>query len=222
MVHTRKMVNNIKISSLIILIFSILSCQNTEQKTVKIIETDYGLYKNENDSIAVELKLKEFNDWQKLLERTEQIACNDSLPKITFDNDSIIKRVYLRNPCWEGIGCILIKQKNIIQIHNDTISKSDRFFYPLDSLASVLKKDFENNGQIPSWSVSPEKLIIFISYDNSKTERFPKTLERVINEYEKLTDSIVLKIWLNEKFDIPTQPPPPKEIGEIELIENEK
>lgn len=203
------MVTNIKISSLIILILSILSCQNTEQKTVKIVETNFGLYKNENDSIAVELKLKEFNDWKKLLERTEQIVCNDSLPKITFDNDSIIKRVYLRNPCWEGIGCILIKQKNTIQIHNDTISKSDRFFYPLDSLASVLKKDFENNGKIPSWSVNPEKLMVFISYDNNKMERFPKTLERVVNEYEKLTDTIVLKIWLNEKFDIPPPPPPP-------------
>ncbi|MDY2588509.1 hypothetical protein [Winogradskyella aquimaris] len=216
------MVTNIKISSLIILILCIFGCQNAEQKPIKKIEKNFGLYENESDSIAVELKLNEFNNWNELLERTEQIVCNDSLPKITFNNNSIIKRVYLRNPCWEGIGCILIKQKNTIQIHNDTISKSDRFFYPLDSLTSVLKKDFENNGKIPSWSVSPEKLMIFISYDNNNMERLPKTIERVLNEYEKLTDSVVLKIWLNEKFDIPPPPPPPKKIDEIELIENKK
>ena len=203
------MVSYIKISSLILLILTILGCQNTERKSIEKSENNFGIYQKESDRIAVELKLTEFKNWKELLERTEKIACNDSLPKITFDNDSIIKRVYLRNPCWEGIGCILIKQKNTIQIHNDTISKSDRFFYPLDSLASVLKKDFENNGKIPSWSVNPEKLMVFISYDNNKMERFPKTLERVVNEYEKLTDTIVLKIWLNEKFDIPPPPPPP-------------
>ncbi|SDS68119.1 hypothetical protein SAMN04487764_2787 [Gillisia sp. Hel1_33_143] len=205
--YNTKMVTNIKISSLIILILAIFSCQNAEQKPIKLIEKDYGLFENENDSIGVEIKLNEFDNWKEILERTERIACNDSLPKLTLKSAAEIKTVYFRNPCWENFGCILIKQKNTIQIHNDTISKSDRFFYPLDSLANVLKKDFENNGKIPSWSVSPEKLIIFISYDYGKMERFPKTLRRVVNEYEKLTDSVVLKIWLNEKFDIP--PPPP-------------
>ncbi len=204
------MVTNIKISSLIILILAIFSCQYAEQKPIKLIEKEYGLFENENDSLGVELKLNEFDNWKELLERTEKIACNDSLPKLTLKSTADIKTVYFRNPCWENFGCILIKQKNIIQIHNDTISKSDRFFYPLDSLATVLKKDFENNGKIPSWSVSPEKLMILISYDNGKMERFPKTLIRVVNEYEKLTDSVVLKIWLNEKFDIPP-PPPPKD-----------
>ncbi|MCX2681675.1 hypothetical protein OOZ15_17110 [Galbibacter sp. EGI 63066] len=184
---------------------------------MKKIEKDFGLFPNENDSIAVELELTKYDNWKVLLKRTEQIVCNDSIPKVTIENDSVIKKVYLRNPCWENFGCILIKQRNTIQIHNDTISKSDRFFYPLDSLATVLKKDFQNNGKIPSWSRSPEKLLIFISYDNNWTERLPKTLERLTNEYEKITDSTVLKIWLNEKFDIPPPPPPPsKEQIEIE------
>ena len=223
MVHTRKMVTNIKISSFIIPILVIFGCQNTEQKPKKIIERNFGLFQNESDSIAVELKLTEYTEWRSLLEKTEEIACNDSIPKITFENDSIIKRVYLRNPCWENFGCILIKQRNTIQIHNDTISKADRFFYPLDSLASVLKKDFNNNGKIPSWSRNPEKLLIFLSYDNDKISLFPKTLYKVVNEYEKLTDSVVLKIWLNEKMDVPPPPPPPpKEPAEIELIEDGK
>ncbi|MEL0653305.1 hypothetical protein V6246_17930 [Algibacter sp. TI.3.09] len=216
------MVTNIKISSLIILILGVFSCQNAEKKLIKIIETDFGLFQNENDSIAVELEYTEYNNWKDLLERTEQIACNDSLPKITLKNDNVVNRIYLRNPCWENFGCILIKQRNTIQIHNDTISKVDRFYYPLDSLASVLKKDFQNNGKIPSWSRNPEKLLIFLSYDSDNISTFPKTLSKIVNAYEKLTDSVVLKIWLNEKLDIPPPPQPPKEPEEIELIEDEK
>jgi len=188
---------------------TIFSCQNVEQETIQIIHKDYGLFETKNKSIGVELKLSKFNNWEELLKRTERIACNDSLPKLTLQSATDIKTVYFGNPCWEDFGCILIKQKNVIQIHNDTISKSDRFYYPLDSLKTVLKKDFENNGKIPSWSVSPEKLIIFISYDNGKMKNFPKTLRSVVHEYEKLTDSVVLKIWLNEKLPILPPPPPP-------------
>ncbi len=216
------MTNPIKISFLILLILTCFGCHNPEKKPIKKIETNFGLFENENDSIAVELNLTEFKNWNSLLERTEEIACNDSIPKITFENDSVTKKIYLRNPCWENFGCILIKQRNIIQIHNDTISKADRFYYPLDSLASILKKDFNNNGKIPSWSRNPRKLLIFLSYDDEKISLFPKTLYKVVNEYEKLTDSVVLKIWLNEKMDIPPPPPPPKESIEIELIEDEK
>ena len=116
------MVTNIKISSLIILVLIIFSCQNSEQKPIQLIEKKLGLFENENDSIGVELKLNEFKNWKELLERTERIACSDSLPKFTLKSAKNSKTVYFRNPCWENFGSILIKQKNIIQIHNDTIS----------------------------------------------------------------------------------------------------
>jgi hypothetical protein len=208
------MVNNIKISSLIILILVLFGCQNAEQKIIKIIEKDFGLYENENDSIAIELKLTEFQNWKELLERTEQIVCNDSLPKITIENDSLIKRIYLRNPCWEGLACILIKQKNTIEIHNDTINKADEIFYPLDSLPNIVRRDIENNGKNTRLSDSPEKLLIYISYGNGGIENLPKTLDKLTQAYERITNKTDINIWLNEKFDIP--PPPPKEIIEIE------
>jgi hypothetical protein len=207
------MVNNIKISSLIILILVLFGCQNAEQKIIKIIEKDFGLY--ENDSIAIELKLTEFQNWKELLERTEQIVCNDSLPKITIENDSLIKRIYLRNPCWEGLACILIKQKNTIEIHNDTINKADEIFYPLDSLPNIVRRDIENNGKNTRLSDSPEKLLIYISYGNGGIENLPKTLDKLTQAYERITNKTDINIWLNEKFDIPP-PPPPKEIIEIE------
>lgn len=215
-----------KISFLILMFLTLLNCQNAEKKSIQIIEKDFGLLGNENDSIAVELNLSEFNNWKKILERTEQIVCNDSIPKVTLKNDNVIKRVYLRNPCWEGLACILIKQKNVIEIHNDTINKANENFYPLDSLPQILKRDLENNGKNPKLSDNPEKLLIYISYDKNGIEKLPNTLNKLTASFEQVTNRKDLKIWLNEKIDIPPPPPPPppppKEPEEIELIENEK
>ncbi|MBT7850579.1 MAG: hypothetical protein HN714_03530 [Formosa sp.] len=201
---------------------TLLNCQNAEKKSIQIVEKDFCLLGKENDSIAVELNLSEFNDWKKILERTEQIVCNDSLPKVTLKNDSVIKRVYLRNPCWEGLACILVKQKNVIEIHNDTINKADENFYPLDSLPHILKRDLENNGKKPRLSDNPEKLLICISYDKNGIEKLPNTLSKLTTSFEQVTNKKDLKIWLNEKIDIPPPPTPPKEPVEIELIEDEK
>ena len=88
------------------------SKKEKEQKPFIKPEKEFGRFLDESDSLAVALTLTEFKTWKALLERTEAIVCNDSLPKITLENDSVIKHIYLRNPCWEGVGCILIKQRN--------------------------------------------------------------------------------------------------------------
>lgn len=208
----------IKITSLILMFLTLISCQNSVHKPLKKTEIDFGLLENENDIIAVELNLKEFNNWEKLLERTEQISCNDSLPKITIENDSLIKRIYLRNFCWEGVGSILIKRRNTIEIHNDIVNKSDENFYPLDSLPEVLKRDLENYGKNPKLSDNPEKLLIYISYDKNGIEKLPNTLNRLTNAFEQITDRKDLKILLNKKLSV-TKPPPPNELIEIDLNE---
>ncbi len=137
---------NIKISSLILLILTIIGCQNSDQKEKQLVQKEYGKWNAENDSLGVELEINKFRNWKDLLERTEKIVCNDSLPKITLKTDKELKTIYFRNPCWKNFGCILIKQKNVIEIHNDTINKNDENFYPLDSLESILRRDIENNG----------------------------------------------------------------------------
>ena len=117
----------------------------------------------------------------------------------------------MRNPCWEGLACILIKQKNVIEIHNDTINKANENFYPLDSLPQILKRDLENNGKNPKLSDNPEKLLIYISYDKNGIEKLPNTLNKLTASFEQVTNRKDLKIWLNEKIDIPPPPPPPTE-----------
>ncbi len=191
-------------------------CQNSSKPTAQIIKKDFGLLAKENDSISIELILDQFKDYDELIYRAEDIVCNDSLPKITLKNKNKTKRIYFRNPCWEELGCLLIKQKNVIEIHNDTIKKSYERYFTLDSLPSVLKRDLENNGKDPSLCENPEKLLIYISYDKDGTKKLINTLNRLINAYEKVTDRTDLKIWLHKRLKIPPPPPMPENPDEME------
>ena len=209
---------NIKISFVILLILTIIGCRNSDKKEKPLVKIEFGNLDSESDSIGVELKLNKFKNWKDLLERTERIACNDSFPKITLKSDNKIKTIYFRNPCWEDFGCILIRQRNVIELHNDTINKNNENFFPLDSLENVLKRDLENNGKNPKFSDNPEKLLIYISYDNKNGfKNLPYTLNQLTETYNRITNKTDIKIWLNEKIYF--VPPPPPLINEIELDE---
>ncbi len=209
------MKTNIKISFLILLILTIIGCQISDKKEKQLVQKEFGNIDTENDSLGVELELERFNNWRDLLKRTERIACNDSLPKITLKTNKEIKTIYFHNPCWENFLCILIKQKNTIKIHNDSIGKYHDDLYPLDSLTSILRRDIENNGKNPILSDKPEKLLIYISYDKNGIENLPETLDKLTQAYELITNKTDINIWLDEKLDIPPPPPPPKEQDEI-------
>ncbi|MGB5820692.1 MAG: hypothetical protein WBG90_14500 [Saonia sp.] len=199
-----------------------LSGYNAERKKELLTLVDYGRWNAQNDSLSVELKLREFKDFRELLNRTEDIVCNDSLPKVTIRTDQKIKTIYFHNPCWENYGCILIKQKNVIEIHNDTIFKSWELSYPLDSLENVLRRDIENYGKNPEFADNPKKLLICVSYDSLQPYRLYRTLDGLTNVYSKITDSTNINIWLNERIDfIPPPPPPngPEYVEEIKLTE---
>jgi hypothetical protein len=197
---------NTKISILILTFLALIGCQDNAKKEKKLLKEQYGIWKSETDSIAVELELKKFENWKELIERTEKIVCNDSLPKLTLKSENLIKTVYFRNPCWKNFACILIKEKNVIEIHNDSVIKSNKF-YPLDSLENVLKRDIENNGKNPNLCDNPKKLLIEISYDD-KFENLLKTLDKLTNTYNKITNRTNINIWLNNKIEILPPPPP--------------
>lgn len=201
-----------------LLIVTTIGCQYSDKIEIELVIKVFGKWKGENDSLGVELNIDRFIKWNDLLERTEKIVCNDSLPKVTLKTDKELKTIYFRNPCWEDFACILIKQKNVIEIHNDTINKNDENFYPLDSLESVLRKDIANNGNNPKLSDNAEKLLIYVSYDNKTGfKNLPSTLNQLTETYNRITNKTDIKIWLNEKIYFVPPPPPP--MNEIELDE---
>ena len=222
-VHFGKMKVNLKISFFVSIILVTLSCRDFEQAENKeqLTAMDFGKLKGQNDSLGLAMELSEFKSFRDLLIRTEEIACKDSLPKITLKTDKIIKTIYFQNPCWERYLCILIKQKNTIKIHNDSIGKYYDNLYPLDSLTSILRREIENNGENPMLSDRPDKILIYISYDSTGLDNLPKTLDRLTEVYSKITDSTNINIWLHERIKTPPPPPPPQngpeDIEEIEF-----
>lgn len=206
----------IKLLSLVLLFLTIIGCQNFDKKDEESIEKEttpiqieFGKMTTENGNLGVELQTNQFNNWIDLVNRAGMIVCNDSLPKITLATDNEIKTIYFRNPCWEEDSDKIIKQKNVIEIHNDTILKNKKTTFPIDSLKVVLRKDIRNNGKNPMLSENLEKLKIFISYD--KTNGFNE-LSRILNQltetYYGITNKTDIKIWLIDKeyFNLPPKP----------------
>ncbi|WP_299838514.1 hypothetical protein [uncultured Tenacibaculum sp.] len=207
------MKSTLKISFAIILMILINGCGKTEKKEQKsivketaTIQREFGKWKTKNDNLSVELNTKKFNNWNDLIERVGKILDNDSIPKITFTTNNEIRIIYFHNPFQEDGSLKIIKSKNVIDIHNDTILKHELGTFPLDSLQSVLKMDINNNGVNPKLSENSKKLVISISYDKKNDfNKLLKNLEELTEQYFEITNNTDIKIWLTDRelFKIP-------------------
>ncbi|MFD0991625.1 hypothetical protein [Tenacibaculum geojense] len=214
------MKNTLKISLTTILILILNGCGKNEKKEQQpieketiVIQRDFGNWKTENQRLGVELNPKQFDNWFDLAERASKIVCNDSVPKITLKTGNEIRTIYLHNPCWEKDSYKIIKSKNVFEIHNDTIFKNKKNFFPLDSLESVLRKDIKNNGVNPMFSENSKKLIVSISYDKkNKFKRLLHHLDKLTDKYYGITNNTDIKIWLTNKDHLKLPPPAKKEI----------
>ncbi len=208
-----KMKSTLKISFAIILMILINGCGKTEKKEQKsivketpTIQREFGKWKTKNDNLSVELNTKKFNNWNDLIERVRKILDNDSIPKITFTTNNEIRIIYFHNPFQEDGSLKIIKSKNVIDIHNDTILKHELGTFPLDSLQSVLKMDINNNGVNPILSENSKKLVISISYDKKNDfNKLLENLEELTEQYFEITNNTDIKIWLTDRelFKIP-------------------
>lgn len=210
--------NTFKISFAVILILTIIGCQNIDkkenesvQKETFLVKMEFGKWNKQNDSLGVELDVNNFDNWFDLINRSEKIACNDSIPKITLTTDNEIKTIYFRNTCSKEDSFRIIKTKNVIAIYNNKISKNNESGIPLDSLENVLRKDIDNNGKSLDLSESSEKLKICIQYDDkSEFNNLPNILNQLTESYYRITNKTDLKILLiDENYFSP--PPKPKE-----------
>ena len=121
-----------KITFLTLLFLTIIGCENYKKKEKILDQKEYGKWRKDNESLSVELNYKKHNNWNKIINEAERITCNDSIAKITLKAQNILKTIYFQNPCWKNFGCILIKEKNVIEIHNNKIRKNFGDFYNLD------------------------------------------------------------------------------------------
>ena len=186
----------------ILSVFIIIGCSSNEKRPLTSIE--FGKWKS--DSLGVELQPNKFKNFRELLNWTEDISCNDSVAKITINRKDTLKTIYFQNPCWKKYACILIKEKNTIRVHNDSIYKAHKV-YPLDSLYGIIKRDIENNGKNPMLCESPKKLLFEISYWKKDSWDLSNTLDRLTDDFEKITSKRNTRIRFSQRIVL--LPPPP-------------
>lgn len=192
------------------LFLSIIGCIKPMEKEIQLLEVEYGRLDNVVDSLSVEIDPSGFEHWSALVNRMEDIVCNDSIPKITLTLENKIKKIYFSNFCWEHYGCILIRERNVIEIHNNTISKTGKDLYPIDSLECFIKRDVENYGTNPSLCDHPDRLLFSISYDDDQMECLFELLDNLTEIYARLTNRTDIKIVLVEKYNYAQEIPQPE------------
>lgn len=197
------------ISIVIFALVALLGCKSTEPKKKILVKKNFGAQYPSDHLRGVDIHPEHYATWSDVMGRVLTVTCHDSIPKVTFETDKEKKVVYFGNYWPEAYLCVLVKKKNILFMHNDSISKSGEKFYALDSLAPFLKRDLENNGKDPLWSDHPNKLAIYLSYDDHNFENFESTLDTLTKTFEKLTDQTNINILLDVKKDLSPPPPPP-------------
>jgi len=204
---------HLKILYIIFTSLILFNCSSNNDFSVQ----EFGFIKHLEENLSVEINLDNYKSMQDLSDRASQITCNDSISKIKITKSKIQKTLYFYNPCYEGIGCILIKSKNIIEISNDTIFKNWKTF-PLDSLENILKKDYFNNGKNSELSDAPNRLLIKISSHPYRSDKLKNTIDKLTDIYLKISDTTDIKIWLRQKLKPLPPPPPVTKIDVFEII----
>lgn len=178
-----------------------LSCKNNE--SYKEPNSKFYGCNLENDSIVL-LRLQNFVNFQDLYNEVEQISCSGGVAGVELENEGISSILTFSNPCWENYICILISRRNVFEIIDDSINFEKT--YPIDSLNSLLKKHYENQGTLPFYSDHPDKVVVSIKYETNKLDKLPSLLNRLIIAYDRVENSKCLNVWFDGKQPPPTPP----------------
>lgn len=181
----------------IITLLFFVSCDKGEkQKVVK----KYGNYQIEKQDREVPLILSSFKQYEILMNRVDNLTYSDSIPQILIKKGNVQKVINLHNSSPESVEKILYKQKNIIKIHNDSVYKFS-VKYTLDSLKSIMQRNYFNREKLARYCNDPEKLLIQISYDDT-FDNLEEVLHLITESYDSIQPKVSLKICLVHYIDL--------------------
>lgn len=186
------------------LIFFLLlvSCLKQEKEI-----RDYGFPKMEKDSLRTSIKLSEFQNYGILIDRIQEIICNDSIPRIVIEKKYLTRNIYpivyceATNVNPEGRHYVSFKNG---KAYKDNFSKEIK----TDSLTRILKKEFAYY-RISNKSNNPDSYVIIIeSNRNENVAGIGQFLTDLTLEYDRLNTELELNIAFWE--DAPIVLPLPK------------
>ncbi|RPD96694.1 hypothetical protein EGM88_10060 [Aureibaculum marinum] len=109
-------------------LFILQGCIKQHSKKETLIRKEYGQKIVDNDSTYVAINIDNYPTYSKLDNRMQELACNDSTPKISFKSDTILKTVYFYQFCYTSGIIYCPRLKNIIEVTKDSVFKvTDNF-----------------------------------------------------------------------------------------------
>ena len=159
--------------------------------------------------------LDSINDYSELLSKMDRIACNDSVPTISFSTIEENYKIISWYVCSDDVAGLHTLRSRIF-IQNDSIYTNDKIKHPIDSLNLILKRHLSNKGKNFNYSDSPEKAGIEIYHNpTTKSKVIKKQLINLSREFNKLEnkskDTLYLYIYFRDMpFRRTLIPPIPK------------
>lgn len=176
------------------------------------VQKEYGFYTGSENQRKVTLDIGDYPTFRVLHSRAEKLACNDSIPQIVYNSGDHFKKISLNAICWEKFACVLIPERNIIQVTKDSVFKTADVL-PIEDLFAIMDKDYHNYGKDPMYSESPDRIGINIIYESMETtEGLLNLLDQITANFDALNLNVPLNISLCEKLAIIAPPPPPRSL----------
>ncbi|BDD12209.1 hypothetical protein FUAX_46410 (plasmid) [Fulvitalea axinellae] len=207
-----------RVIGLILLLINLLyACIGSKPQQKPIPQKIYGITEYINDSLSVELNLNEFDHFDSLVKRVDQITCYDSVPKISFLYQDTLRSLYLANYCNDDTYCY--RNRDVIYIYPDSITKYNYGAFPYDSLERLIRKDYENYDRDMRFAVSPFKMHMRLTDFHQPKKTLPPVLSKIFKAYKSVTGKSNMAIILYEvpSFDPKTDKVPLEEDIEAEI-----
>ncbi len=199
----------INIFQIIVTVTLLTCCIEDDHSENGMIESEvrrYGWFFEGTEHLISRIDLRHFDSYVDLLNRVEEIVCNDSIPTILLNDDLGLIELRISSPCWTELGCILIRSRNILKVINEEIHRGS-IIYPVSLLEERLSMHYHNCGNRPDLSESPADLIISIAYEGMPITGLSNLLIRLVDSHNLHKVDRPIKIWLTKM--IPPPPPPP-------------
>lgn len=196
----------------LVVILTLFGCKPKDKQSSEIVWIGHsGVNLDEN---ATPIKVDDHTTFNSLLNTIDSLACENRLPVLETEFRSILYKYRISTPCWGNSGAPLIRNKNVLIAHNDSIEKRlttpwKRVVFSRSHLGELLEKDISNNGKDPNWSIKPSKHILFVSVSDHKLEKLHLIFQELSETYQDGRLNTDIRIWLMDYVPYAIPPPPP-------------
>lgn len=176
----------------LVLILLLLSCTN---QAIKV--KNYGSSSSKNKEKVSSITLSNFDNYESVLYKIRTLPCQDSIPKITMDDEKTTRNIYPITQCEPPL--FHPKKKHYISIDNDKIYLNHyKNELNLDSLNYYFENNFTDYHEVNGKNTLTHYLVIIEARENIKLDRIEKFFIQLTRAYDELETDLQLSILLTK------------------------